>query len=75
MTKIQELMKEQYKQRVEQFGHYIGTKDLIEEDNEESPTLIGNPIIDRDEEEMQHNWAREAHEELMEMISFNQEDR
>jgi len=37
--------------------------------------LHGNPIMDFDQDEMQHEWAREAHSDLMDRLSFNQENR
>lgn len=44
----------------------------LEEENELRP---GNMMIDRDQDEIQHEWAREAHSNLMETLSFNQDDR
>jgi hypothetical protein len=44
-------------------------------DEEETQMIPGNPMIDRDQDEMQHEWAREAHNDLMERLSFNQDDR
>lgn len=70
---IQEAMKRQVKEREEQFGTYVGTKELIED--VDSVTLTGSEIIDRDEDEIQHHQAELAHQDLMEMMSFNQEDR
>jgi|GEM_PF-7077499 len=77
--KLQETIKEalnrQIKEREAQFGHYVGTKELLDDSEDEDNVTFGNPMIDRDEEEIQHHEAELAHSELMEMLSFNQEDR
>jgi len=47
---------------------------IIESDDDE-PTRFGNPIIDRDVEEIQHHEAELAHNELMNMMSYDEGDR
>jgi len=47
----------------------------IEVEEEPRNLVPGNPIIDYDKEGLLHNQERLAHEDLMDRLSFNQDDR